>query len=73
MTKANLKSYLKTFFDKSFNQPKQFLGSQVSIGVYRVCSFYKKILVLFTEPKIEILAALSFEEEFLLGLWRYVK
>lgn len=70
MSKANLKSYLKSFFDKS-NQQRQFLGSRVSIGVYRVCSFYKKILVLFTEPKIEILSALSFEEEFLLGLWKY--
>ena len=75
LTKANFKSYLRGIFDKTTfsSQPqKQLLSCRESVTVYRICTFYKKILVLISEPKIEILSALSFEEEFLLGLWRYM-
>ena len=66
----NLKNLMNALFDKSSSlQQKQQLS--VSQTVFRICSFYKKILVLMSEPKIEILCSLSFEEEFLLGLWKY--
>jgi ubiquitin-protein ligase E3 B len=75
LTKANFKDYLKNIFEKttfsSSQNQKHLLNGKESLTVYRICSFYKKILVLFSEPKIEILSALSFEEEFLLGLWKY--
>lgn len=66
----NLKSLMRSLFDKSSSlQQKQQLNT--SHIVFRICSFYKKILVLMSEPKIEILCSLSFEEEFLLGIWKY--
>ncbi len=72
---ANLKAYLQAFFARSTGLNKaslnQVLVSRSSMDVYRICSFYRKILLLFTEPRIEILSALSFEEEFLRGLWKY--
>jgi hypothetical protein len=72
---GNLKAYLQAFFARSTGQQKagvsQVLASRGSMSVYRICSFYRKVLVVFTEPRIEILSALSFEEEFLRGLWRY--
>lgn len=76
----NFKSIIKNMFDKTIslnssnkntNDLLQLLNHQSNAAVYRICSFYKKILTLLTEPRIEILSSLSYEQEFLLGLWRF--
>ena len=70
VSKTNVKDYIRNIFDKTMKKPSILLNTNES--VYRICSFYRKILILITEPKIEILSALSIEEEFMLGLWRFL-
>lgn len=65
------KTILMNGSSKNTNDLLVFLNHQFNAAVYRICSFYKKILTLITEPRIEILSALSYEQEFLNGLWRF--
>jgi len=77
---TNFKTIIKNMFDKTIlnmnsnrntNDLLALLNHQSNSTVYRICSFYRKILSLITEPRIEILSALSYEQEFLFGLWRF--
>ncbi|CAF0883062.1 unnamed protein product [Brachionus calyciflorus] len=70
--KNNFKIYLKNFFDKVIDKQSNLINSSQSVSVYRICSFYRQFLFLINEPRIEILSALSIENEFLLGLWGFV-
>ncbi len=65
------KAILMNSNSKHSNDLLILLNSDSNTAVYRICSFYRKILTLITEPRIEILSALSYEQEFLLGLWRF--
>jgi ubiquitin-protein ligase E3 B len=78
---SNFKTIIKNMFDKTIlmnmnsnrntNDLLALLNHQSNSTVYRICSFYRKILSLISEPRIEILSALSYEQEFLFGLWRF--
>ena len=57
--------------NRNTNDLLALLNHQSNSTVYRICSFYRKILSLISEPRIEILSALSYEQEFLFGLWRF--
>lgn len=95
--KNNFKLVIRGVFDKIIANNKQhsLLNSPEAQSVYRICSFYRQLLLVLNEPRIEILSgiwtdeecfnqfhtckflflfkALSFEEEFLLGLWNFMK
>lgn len=70
--KTDFKNFIKNFFDKTLNKKINNFDSIESGSIYRICSFYRQILLFLNEPRIEILSALSIEEEFLLGLWNFV-
>jgi ubiquitin-protein ligase E3 B len=73
ITKSNFKDFMKQFFEQTLSLNRQvnaILNEKHSI--YGICSFYRQLLMFFSEPRIEILSALSVEEELLLGLWRFM-
>ncbi len=70
--KTDFKNFIKNFFDKTLNKKINNFDSNESASIYRICSFYRQLLLFLNEPRIEILSALSIEEEFLLGLWSFV-
>jgi len=73
ITKSNFKDFMKQFFEQTLSLNRQvnsILNENHSI--YGICSFYRQLLMFFSEPRIEILSALSVEEELLLGLWRFM-
>ena len=70
---VNFKEFVKGFFDKTLNtRQNNLIDSSESSSIFRICSFYRQLLLFFSEPRIEILSALSIEEELLLGLWHYL-
>lgn len=96
--KTNIKLVIRGFFDKLANKQSNLINSPEAQSVYRICSFYRQLLLILNEPRIEILSgidsvlsvvnfnfklnvscccyfktALSFEEEFLLGLWNFLR
>ena len=71
--KTDFKNFIKSFFDKTLlNKKINNFDAPESASIYRICSFYRQLLLFLNEPRIEILSALSIEQEFLLGLWSFV-
>ena len=100
VTPANFKDLVKNKFERliknhSKQSINQLLNQPEAQSIYRVCTFYRRLLQILSEPRMEILSgklsshskrlmmvelhlsvcfntALSIEEEFILGLWRFI-
>ena len=59
VTKANFKGFVKGMFDKALKKEVNQLNSQESSSIFKICTFYRKLLFLFSEPRIEILSGNS--------------
>ena len=55
--KTNFKLAIKGVFDKLVNNKQlNLLNSPEAQSVYRICSFYRQLLLILNEPRIEILS-----------------
>lgn len=55
--KTNFKMTIKGVFDKLVNSKQpNLLNSTEAQSVYRICSFYRQLLLILNEPRIEILS-----------------
>ena len=43
-------------FDKALKKEANHLNSAESSTIFKICTFYRKLLFLFSEPRIEILS-----------------
>lgn len=58
--KTNFKLAIRAVFDKiTVNKQQNLLNSPEAQSVYRVCSFYRQLLLILNEPRIEILSGIS--------------
>jgi hypothetical protein len=54
--KDSLKSTVKFFFEKITSKQENLLNQQEAVIIYKISSFYRQILMLMNEPKIDILS-----------------
>lgn len=55
--KTNFKLAIRGVFDKLVNNKQlNWLNSTEAQSIYRVCSFYRQLLLVLNEPRIEILS-----------------
>ena len=50
----HFKEFIRGFFDKTMTRKSDLLNSPDSLAIYRVCSFFRHLLLFFHEPRIEI-------------------
>ena len=61
INKTNFKDFVKGFFDKTINKKLNLLDAPEAASIYKICSFYRELLLFLNEPRIEILSGIELE------------